>query len=353
MRIGNTYLNLMDAMKAENPKGGLWPLVEMLHGNSVVLQDAITVMCNSGMKHLHSIRTGLPEVAWGALYQGIPQSKSSRQNVEDTTGFIEGLASVDKRLIELFGDRGKALRMSEAQGFIEAMTQEMERAVFYADTATKPEAFKGIAARYNVIGGGGAGNQVIDAGGTGSDNTSIWAITWSEAATHLIHPQNTQIGIKREDKGEGEERDEVGRLFFVLRELFSWHLGLSVRDWRYNGRVANIDVSDLEAGLTNPYDHLRKLYYSLEGRKRARMGNRVDPKGDGDSSVPLSRTVIYMNRVVLEKLDQIGTNNNGADNFIRLVPKQIEGEEIMTYRGIPIRETDALLNTEARVPVAA
>jgi len=28
---------------------------------------------------------------------------------------------------------------------------------------------------------------------------------------------------------------------------------------------------------------------------------------------------------------------------------EIEGKEVLTYRGIPIRETDALVNTEARV----
>lgn len=352
MRIGNTYLNIYEAMKSSDPKGGLWPLVEMLHGNSVVLQDAITVMCNSGTKHKHSIRTGLPTVAWGALYQGIPQSKSSRQNVEDSTGFIEGMSSVDKRLIDLFGERGRMLRLSEAQAFIEAMTQEMEQSVFYSDTATTPEAFKGLAARYNVIGGGGAGDQVIDAGGTGSDNTSIWGVTWSEGATHLIHPENTSVGVKREDKGEREERDELGNIYYVLREMFTWHIGMSVRDWRYNGRVCNLDMNQVQDGTVNPYDFLRSLYYRLEGRRRARIGSNVDKSGDGDSAIPLSRTAIYMNRDMLEALDKIGTNSSVGDNFIRLVPKEIEGQEVLTYRGIPIRETEALLSTEARVQAA-
>jgi hypothetical protein len=30
----------------------------------------------------------------------------------------------------------------------------------------------------------------------------------------------------------------------------------------------------------------------------------------------------------------------------------VEGKEVKAYRGIPIRETDAILNTEAAVPVA-
>src|SRR5690606_16436818 len=97
--------------------------------------------------------------------------------------------------------------------------------IFYHDTATTPEAFKGLGARYNVIGGGGAGNQVIDAGGRTADDdelTSIWFVTWSEFATHLIYPQNTQAGISREDKGEQRELDEEGNPFFVLEELWTW-----------------------------------------------------------------------------------------------------------------------------------
>ena len=44
--------------------------------------------------------TGLPSVTWGQLYAGIAQSKSTTQQVDDTTGFLEALSSIDKRLLE-------------------------------------------------------------------------------------------------------------------------------------------------------------------------------------------------------------------------------------------------------------
>jgi hypothetical protein len=57
-----------------------------------------------------------------------------------------------------------------------------------------------------------------------------------------------------------------------------------------------------------------------------------------------------MNRTLLEALDAEGTNaRSGVDNFVRLTPMEIQGEEVMTWRGMPIRETDALLNTETLV----
>lgn len=351
--LGKTWLNLIDLDKAANPMGGIWPVAELLALNNPILDDAVTVECNQGGKHIHSIRTGLPTVAWGALYKGIKQSKSTRQSVEDSTGFMEGRASVDTRLVGLDPSRLQALRMSEAVAFTESMNQEMASGVFYQDTATNPQAFKGLGARYNVIGGGGAGNQVIDGGGriaTDGELTSVWFVTWSELATHLIYPQHTQFGLKRDDKGEQRVQDEEGDPYYVLEEIWTWHIGLSVRDWRYNVRIANIPVDKILDNTFPIYNYMRRAYYKLHGRRLARRGNNIK---NGDPTVPMSRTAIYLNTDVLASLDAIGSNSTGVDNYVRLVPKEVEGREVDTYRGIPLRETDALINNEEEVPLAA
>ena len=130
--------------------------------------------------------------------------------------------------------------------------------------------------------------------------------------------------------------DENGNPYYVKEEKFTWHLGLAVKDWRYVSRVANIDVSEMQAGNVKLYDFMRKAYYKLQSRIR-----RGDAAG--------GRQVIYCNRDVLEALDALATNAGAGDNFVRLKDSELEGQEVLTYRGIPIRETDALLNTEARV----
>jgi hypothetical protein len=57
-----------------------------------------------------------------------------------------------------------------------------------------------------------------------------------------------------------------------------------------------------------------------------------------------------MNRLLLEALDAETSNGrSGVDNFVRLTPMEIQGEEVMTWRGIPIRETDAIVTNEALV----
>jgi hypothetical protein len=341
--IGNSYLNLIDMFRNAG-ENNIAAVAEVLNRLSPVVRNAFTVEANRGTQHQHSIRTGLPAVTWGRLYQGIPQSKSTRANVVDTTGFVEGLSTVDTRLLQITPNPA-AMRMSEAEAFLESLRQEVETGVFYHDVATSPEKFKGLAARYNATGGGGAGNQIVKAGGSGSDNTSVWFVTWSENATHLIHPQGTPAGIEREDKGEQRVYDANNNPYYVKEELFRWHVGLAVRDWRYNARIANIDVSDVIAGSVDLYKFMRSAFYKLQGVYATSMRDGSG-KLNENASVE-GRTVIYMNRTVLEALDATGTNSsNGA---LMLRPMELEGRVVQSYRGIPIEVTDALLNTETLV----
>jgi hypothetical protein len=341
--IGASYLNLIDMMRAEG-EGATAEVAEVLNRLSPVVRNAFTVEANRGTSHIHSIRTGLPAVTWGRLYQGIPQSKSGRASVTDTTGFVEGLSTVDQRLLEI-AKNPAALRMAEGESFLESMRQEVETGVFYHDVLTTPEKFKGLTARYNTLTTGNSAGNIVDAGGTGSDNTSVWIVTWSENATHLIHPSGTKAGIDRQDKGDQRVLDANGAAYYVKEELFRWHIGLAVRDWRLNARVANIDVSDLIAGTVDIYKYLRQAFYKLPAVYATNMRDMTG--GINENASVEGRTVIYMNRTVLQSLDAAGTNaSNGA---LMLKPMELEGRVVQSYRGIPIEPTDALLNTETRV----
>lgn len=328
--LGSKFVDLIDVYKNQNPDGTIAEVIEMLSEMTPILDDALAMECNQSTNHVHTVRTGLPTITWGKLYQGIVQSKSTKAQVTDTTGFAEGLSTVDERVLALSKNPG-ALRLSEAQSYLEAMAQEVGTKMFYGNSASDPEQFMGLAPRFNDLGAANGG-QIIDAGGTGSDNTSIWFVTWGDNQCHLLYPEGTQAGVKREDMGRQRVTDGDGNPYYVQEEKFDWHVGLAVKDWRYVSRVANIDVSDMAAGSVALYDFLRKAYYKLQNRRVA-GGNMA----------------IYCNRDVLEALDSLATNAGASDSFVRLKPMEIQGEEVMTYRGIPIRETDSLINTEARV----
>lgn len=337
--IGQSYPTLIDAHKQSGPG----TVIEILAQDNPILDDAIATACNSGSFHRHMIRTGLPSASWGRLYKGVAQSKATVQQVDDTTGFLEARSEIDTRLLKLAKDQAKQ-RLVDSAPFLETMNIEMATGIFYHDTATTPEKFKGLSARYSSYYTGpnavsqrpnNAAGQVVDGGGRGSDNTSIWFVTWGDHATSLLYPEGTTAGVNVMDKGEEKVFDPNGLPFYAKVTAFEWHIGLSVKDWRYNARIANIDVSDMQSGSVDLWALLRKGYYRLKSRRRNALSSRI---------------AIYMNSDVLEILDAQSTDRAllaANPNYTALGQAQVEGKEVRTYRGIPIRETDALLNTEA------
>lgn len=341
--IGSYYPNLVDAFKG-SAEGAV---IELLSQQNPILDDAMAVECNMDAVHRHMVRTGLPSVSWGRLYQGIKQSKATMQQVDDTTGFVHARSEIDMRLLDLAPDKAKA-RLVDTMPFIESLSQEMASGLFYHDTATTPEKFKGLSARYSAYSTTlpnpaqpNIANQVVHGGGTGADNTSIWFVTWGDHATHLLYPKGTKAGVKIDDKGEQRVLDANGDPYYAKETLYTWHIGAAVKDWRYNVRVANIDVSDMMAGTVDLWSLLRKGYYRLQSR-------RLNAKA--------SRIAIYMNKDVLEVLDVQSSDRaltSDRQNTVHLTTQFVEGQEVKFYRGIPIRETDAILNTEAAVPALA
>ncbi|MFC0683044.1 major capsid protein [Novosphingobium clariflavum] len=333
--LGLSYWNLIDVLKAGGD--GIGDVVEALTQLTPFMKDANVLTCNKGTKHASSIRTGLPAAAWGALYQGIPQSKGHYTQVEDTTGFLEGLSSVDKRLLDLKPEQAAKLRLMEAHGFFETFAQTIESAIWYSDVKINGKQFHGLAPRYNSL----ANPNVIPGGGTGSDNTSIWFVTHGDGQTSVITPENIAAGVQREDKGEQRVLDGAGNPYYVKEELFTQHVGIAVKDWRYNVRIPNIDVSDVIAGSVNLNKLMRSAYFRMQGRRSYKMEKQ------GEMSP--GRTAIYMNRTIIEALTNESVNARGTDNFVRLTPMEVAGEEVQSWMGMPIRETDALLNTETLV----
>lgn len=328
-----TYLNLADKFKQTGSDGGVTSLIiEMLAETNPILQDMSVVECNDGSSNKSVIRTGLPESAWTQYYTGVQPSKSETANVVDTTGNLKAWSEIDAGLVDN-AINGSQLRMNEASAFLESMNATMSTTLFYGSTADEIKSFTGLAPRFNKLTSAQNSKQVIDAGGTSSNaNTSIWFVVWGDRTVHGLFPKGSSAGLSREDKGKQTRADSKGGLFDVYREKFSWDLGLTVKDWRYVSRVCNIDVAKLATSEVDLFKFMRKAYYALHQRM-----------------VAGGRAAIYCNADVLEALDALATNNGTTDNFVRLKTTEVEGKEVLSYRGIPIRETAALINTEKKV----
>jgi len=340
--IGAQFLTLADLYKRTMADRGaqIAAVIEILARLSPLARDAIAVQCNLATKHLTTVRTGLPEATWRRLYQGVQPTKSTTAQVEDTTGMLEAWSEIDSKLVDLSGNPA-ALRLSEAVAFIEGMTQQFETAIFYENTATKPEALLGLHPRFSVAGTDPYGKQIVKGGGSGSDNTSIWFVTWGENTCHLLYPMGSMAGLQRDDKGKGIKQNSDGSVYDVHREKFTWDCGLSVRDPRYIARVCNIDASDLAGGTPPQLIPLMiEAYHLLQNTYAGQLSANMESPG-------AMRTVVYCNRLIAKHL-HLQARLDVKNSTLKI--ENVEGRPITTFEGIPIHVTDALVNTEATIP---
>jgi hypothetical protein len=326
--LGSKFFDLIDLYTSQDSTRRIAKVIELLTQQNAILQDAISLECNDGTRHQTTIRTGLPTVTWGEFYKGISQDKGTKAQVHDTTGFAQHLSTIDTRLLDIAEDPA-AVRLSEANAAIEAIGQEIATTLIYGNDSLDPKKFLGLAPRFNsttAVNGG----QIVDGEGSGEDNTSVWFVTWGDDKSHLLYPKGTTAGVKRDDKGEQRTVDDDGNPYFVKEELFTQHMGLTVRDWRSVARIANIDVSALQAGSVDIYALMRKAFWKVNKHR-----------------LPGTSMAIYCNSDVLEALDADSTPTTSTSaSFVRLKPVEVDGFEVMGYRGIPVRQVDAILNTE-------
>lgn len=333
--LNTKFITLVDL--AVLPDGKKDPVINLLAQINPVLEDALVLPCNDGTRHKTSVLTGLPTVTWMQLYKGVPTSKGQFQSVVDTTGVIEAACEVDERLLEYAAkpeDKAQ-IRFEHSITFIEAMAQEAARAIFYHDSAVDPSKPMGFAPRFNALTGAENSKQIINASGTGNALTSIWLITWDRMGSHLLYVENGKAGLVRKDRGSQQAIDGNGDKYFVLREDFKWNIGLSVRNWQYVVRVANIDTTALTDDASTGADIIElmtKAYYRHKGRR-----------------VAMGRTYWYMNTDIVMYLDFQARNQKDKNLFLTFNQQGPNAKEVLHFRGIPIRECDCLINGEDQV----
>jgi hypothetical protein len=329
--IGGQNLTLTDITKRLDPDGSAAAIAELLSQENEILDDMPWVEGNLPTGHRVTARTGLPEVAWRKLNQGVPASKSTTAQIDEACGMLEGFGQVDKDLAELNGNTA-AFRLQENMGYIEALNQTMASTLFYGDTAANPERFLGIAPRFSTVNIANAQNaqNVIDAAGTGTDNTSIYLVGWSPNTVHGIYPKGSQGGLIHEDLGLDTVTDAAGNRYRAYQDRYQWKCGVAVRDWRYIVRIANIDISDLTRNAATGADLIDLMTRALE---RIQSLSGVTP-------------VFYANRTIRAFLRR-QTVNRVANSTLQY--DMVGGKPALRFAEVPIKRVDAILSNEARV----
>lgn len=324
--LPTSYGSLVDIAKSLDPDGATADVVEMLKKEVPIIEHMPFMAGNLETGHRHVVRTGLPEGTWRRLYEHVQPGKSQKVQVDDACGMLEAFTEVDEKLIELAGAAGPAYRKDEDMAYAVGMGHQVAETIVYGNGASSPAKFTGLAPRYNSLAAQNADN-IIDAGGTGSGNTSIWVLGFGKKRVHGIYPKNTKAGITMKDLGVETKSDANGALLRVFRSQMKWDVGLVVADWRYAVRVCNIDVASLSKDASTGADLVDKIVDATE---------RL-PSLDGAQ--------IYCNRTIRSYLRRQMLNHKN----VNLTVETVGGKRVMTMAELPVYRLDSIINNEARV----
>lgn len=338
-----TVPSMMDVMNRLDPGGGLSDIAEILTQTNEANDDISWTEGNLVTGDRFGQRTSKPAVGFRRFNQGVARSKSGSTQVDEATAQIVGNFQVDRDLARLSGNIAE-YRLSEGRPFIEAMNDEFWQTLFYGNSAFADKEFTGLAPRYNSLSGSYA-NQIIDAGGTGTDNRSIWLIVWAPDKITGLYPKNTKGGLMHMDTTVNTALapdgapigdyvlDSDGNPYLAYSDHWQWDCGLKVKDPRYAVRIANIDKSLLTKDRTTGGD-LADLMVQAMGRIQNLSGGNA---------------AFYADRTTQTWLDRQASNDGRAFNGFAQANYGRPGIDSLGFRGVPIRRMDALNVDEARV----
>ena len=339
MALSTEHLTLYDVARRSDPDGKAAVIAEVLAQSNEILDDIPWVEGNLPTGHKTTLRGSLPTPTWRLLNQGVAPTKSGTKQITEVCGMMEAYSQIDVSLANMARDVA-AFRLSEDKAFIEGMAQTLAYTLFYGnEDGTEPEKFLGFTGRYYSLATTVTTyGQIIDAGGAGADNTSIWLVAWGENSVHGIYPRGSKAGLSQQDLGEQTVLDSSNNPYQAYRTHFKWDCGLCVRDYRSVVRIANIDNSDiLTAGDAADSSANLLKYMSV-------AIDKIKPVGGS------SRLVFYANDTVLSMLRVKLMNKSN----VQITLEQMQGaggiqRPTLHFMGVPVRLVDQLGIAEAEI----
>lgn len=320
--LTSTY-SLIEQAKRIDPSGNQAQIVEVLNRKlGSILEEAPWLPSNDVWTNKTTRRGTLPTGTRRKLNDRVTATVSRTTEIMDVIENVEAYCDVDAALVDSMPSPAM-FRAGEVDAFIEGLGQGIASDILYSDSDADPDAMHGLEPRLHKL----DARWVIDGGGTGSDTTSIYVVTWGQPTAYLIYPKNmaATLGVLHEDKGQVTSETSSG-LMEIYRDHFVIRLGLVVRHPRAIGRVANIEA----AGAANTFDEddLITLLNNME-------------TGSG--------TRIYCNETILTQMQIRAKDKNNV--YYTPGNNALSGEPPMYFQGVPIRQfsREILLNTETAI----
>jgi len=264
-----------------------------------------------GTQFKTTVRTGLPSGSgFRAANQGATPAKSLREQRLFDCFIVDRPWMCDKAVADAHEDGAPAYIASEAVAVVQAQLIELGRQ-FYYGVNNAANGHPGLLAMYD------ADNMTVNAAGTTANTgSSVWAITWGDQGAQWLYG-NGSNPLQLTDVKEmplPDPNDATKIMTQYHQQLLAW-VGLKLGNLKTVARIKNLTE---DSGKTLTDARLRQLLQLYP------IGYKPD--------------AIFMSK---RSMTQLITSRTATTETGKEVPKPKD------FDGIPLVETDSLLDTEA------
>jgi hypothetical protein len=252
--VGEIALTLNDYRKRQGVGGKIDEIIEVLAASNPILDDMTWMEGNLTTGNKTTLRNSIPKPDVRYINKGVSYTKSSTDQIVDTSCILQSRSKVDVELLALAPDK-EAFRRSEDVAHIEGFGQAVADMVIYGNTDNDPDTFNGLDVRHRILSNTSdptkPGYTTLDAGGTGGSLTSAYLVEWGSRTCTGIYPRGASAGLDHKDLGVQTVQDRDGNDYEAEVSVFTWKVGLAVRDYRSVGAVRNIDMTTFASGTAS------------------------------------------------------------------------------------------------------
>jgi hypothetical protein len=296
---------LLDIAKANGSDAAVGLIEEvMTYSPEVSLGAARTI---KGLSYKTLVRTTLPTAAFRNANEGVAATKSNWENRVVECFTLNPRWECDKAVADRYEDGAQAFIALEADGIMRAAMLTLG-SQFYYGTSNDAKGFPGLLAAYDAAG------MVIDAGGTTANTaSSVWGVKWGPKAVQWVYGADGELGVS--DVSEQRVLDANNNPYTAYVQELLAYPGLQIGNRYAVGRIKKL-TADSGKGLTD----------GLISQFLAKF-----PVGYKPDVLLMSRR----SRMQLQ-MSRTATTPTGA-------PAPYPQEAF----GVPIQETDSILDTES------
>lgn len=301
--------------------GEVQKIIELATLQNEILQDIPVEEANAGTQNNTVVRESRPGGTKRSYNQGVASSSSQTAPIEDYVAEIKAHCDVDCSLADQSPNK-QALLDTESVAHIEGMSDTLAEMILYGNRSTDPADINGLHIRYSKL----VANSVVQPAtpnASAGHSCSVWLIKTGLDKVSYLYPRggSANLGVKRDYKGRVDVRQTDGDIE-VYRTWFTLQAGIAIKNPNAVKRICNIKTDGTESGeeILNAIIRVRPYL----------------AKGSG-------RVVIWAPPNVKAALDVYAMSKSNACYTV----DGPFGEPVTMFQGIPVRQIDSGLITEA------